>query len=93
MNIRKLGTRKNSNFFFGWRGPLVMIFGGVGQEGHVGWGQGGWQGAKWGQGSGSHMAGVGGEYRGGRDGKGQKGKMAVAGLVGVGGGWWPGGRG
>ena len=27
MNIRKLGTQKNSNFFFGWRGPLL---GGVG---------------------------------------------------------------
>ena len=26
-NIGKLGTRKNSNFFFGWRGPLM---GGVG---------------------------------------------------------------
>ena len=24
-------TRKNSNFLFGWSGPLVMIFGGVGQ--------------------------------------------------------------
>ena len=28
MNIRKLRTWKNSNFFFGWRGPLV-IFSGV----------------------------------------------------------------
>ena len=36
MNIRKLGTRKNSNFFFGWRGPLVMIFGGVGAGGLAG---------------------------------------------------------
>ena len=25
-----LKTQKNSNFPFGWRGPLVMIFGGVG---------------------------------------------------------------
>ena len=25
MNIRKLRIWKNSNFFFGWRGPLVMI--------------------------------------------------------------------
>ena len=33
MNIRKLRTWKNSNFFFGWRGPLVMIFGGVGAGG------------------------------------------------------------
>ena len=31
MNIRKLRTLKNSNLFFGWRGPLVMIFGGSGQ--------------------------------------------------------------
>ena len=25
MNIGKLGTRKNSNFFFGWRGALVGV--------------------------------------------------------------------
>ena len=37
---RTLETRKNSNFLFGWRGPLVMIFDKVG----VGAG-GGWQGA------------------------------------------------
>ena len=54
MSIRKLRAWKNSNFFFGWRGPLVMIFGGVGA--------GGWQGARW-QGSGvqkGQMAGKGG---------------------------------
>ena len=33
MNIRKLGNTKNSNFLFGWRGPLVIIFGGVGAGG------------------------------------------------------------
>ena len=26
-NIGKLGTRKNSNFFFGWRGALVGVAG------------------------------------------------------------------
>ena len=34
-------TWKNSNFLSGWRGPLVMIFGGlgvrVGQVGKMGW--------------------------------------------------------
>ena len=32
--LKNSETQKNSNFLFGWRGPLVMIFGGVG-----GWGQ------------------------------------------------------
>ena len=76
-NIGKLGTRKNSNFFFGWRGPLVMIFGGVGQEGHVGVGAGGLAGSQMGQGSGGqkgHMAGVGGEYRGERGWQGAEGQ-------------------
>ena len=36
-----LETQKNSNFLFGWRGPLVMIFDGVGQEVHWGRGSGG----------------------------------------------------
>ena len=27
MNIGKLGTQKNSNFFFGQRGPLVGVAG------------------------------------------------------------------
>ena len=34
MNIGKLGTRKNSNFFFGWRGALVGV---AGCGGHVRW--------------------------------------------------------
>ena len=33
-NIRKLGTRKNSNFFFGWRGALVGV---AGCGGHARW--------------------------------------------------------
>ena len=37
-----LETWKNSNFLSGWRGPLVMIFGGVGvgvgKLGQLGWG-------------------------------------------------------
>ena len=28
--LENLETQKNSNFLSGWRGPLVMIFGGVG---------------------------------------------------------------
>ena len=32
MNIRKLGTRKNLNFFFGWREALVGV---AGCEGHA----------------------------------------------------------
>ena len=34
MNIGKLGTRKNSNFFFGWRGVLVGV---AGCGGHARW--------------------------------------------------------
>ena len=49
INIGKLRTQKNSNFFFGWRGPLVMIFRGVGAGGPDGVGQGCWQGARWGR--------------------------------------------
>ena len=62
MNIGKLRTRKNSNFFFGWRGPLVMIFGGVGAGGPDGGGAGGLAGSQMGQGSGGQkgqMAGKG----------------------------------
>ena len=33
-NIGKLGTWKNSNFFFGWRGALVGV---AGCGGHVRW--------------------------------------------------------
>ena len=33
MNIENLENRKNSNFLFGWREPLVMIFGRVGAGG------------------------------------------------------------
>ena len=33
MNIGKLRNLENSNFLFGWRGPLVMIFDRVGSEG------------------------------------------------------------
>ena len=34
MNIGKLGTWKNSNFFFGWRGALVGV---AGCGGHARW--------------------------------------------------------
>ena len=37
--LENLETLKNSNFLFGWRGPLVMIFGGVGAGGSD-WGGG-----------------------------------------------------
>ena len=30
---KKIGKLGNSNFLFGWKGPLVMIFGGVGAGG------------------------------------------------------------
>ena len=33
-NIGKLGTWKNSNFFFGWRGALVGV---AGCGGHTRW--------------------------------------------------------
>ena len=33
-NIGKLGTLKNSKFFFGWRGPLVGV---AGCGGHTRW--------------------------------------------------------
>ena len=33
-NIGKLGTQKNSNFFFGWRGALVGV---AGCGGHARW--------------------------------------------------------
>ena len=34
MNIGKLRTRKNSNFFFGWSGALVRV---AGCGGHARW--------------------------------------------------------
>ena len=62
MNIRKLRTWKNSNFFFRWRGPLVMIFGGMGAGGSNGDEGRGLAGSLMGQGSGGQrgqMAGRG----------------------------------
>ena len=49
MNLGKLGNSENSNFLFGWRGPLEMIFDGVvagGPDEGGGWGRQGWQGAR-----------------------------------------------
>ena len=71
MNIGKLGTRKNSNFFFGWRGPLVMIFGGLGQEGHRGGGRGVGR-----EPNGTGQWGPEGPY--GRDGRGIQGREGMA---------------
>ena len=54
----------------------------------MGWGRGGWQGARWGRAVGARRArwqGRAGNTEEGGDGRGQKGKMAVAGLVGAGG--------
>ena len=55
-----LETRKNSNFFSGWREPLVMIFGGVG-VGSPDWGGcsgagGAMAGSQMGQGVGARSA-------------------------------------
>ena len=56
-NIGKLGNSKNSNFLFGWRGPLVMIFGGVGAGGPDWGGAGGaMAGSRMGQGVGARRA-------------------------------------
>ena len=84
--LENLETWKNSNFLFGWRGPLVMIFGGVGAGGPD---LGGGSGSRscngresdgtgsWGQEC--QMAGEGGDCRG------QEGQMAVARDSGAGG--------
>ena len=89
--LKNLETRKNSNFLSGWRGPLVMIFGGVGvgQVGQLGvrlvgaggamagsqMGQG-----QWGQGAADDWGGMGWQGAGGPDGSCWGG--------GAGGGWW-----
>ena len=67
-----------------------------GAEGPCGGGGRELAGSQMGQGSGGqkgHMAGREGNTGEGGDGRGQKDKMVVAGLVGAGGGWWPDGRG
>ena len=82
-------TQKNSNFLFRSRGPLVMIFGGVGwgQEGQIGWGreeEGQWQGVRWGR-QWVEEGQIAGERLDDRD---RRAKWQLLGVVGAGGGWW-----
>ena len=81
--LENLENQKNLNFLFGWKGPLVMILGGVGAGG-----------PDWGRGSGSRrsngrepdgtgswgqecqMAGKGG------DGMGRRARLQLLGVVG-----------